>query len=172
MEPWQCCCMPIPLAFHFNVHVNRLDQFRVSPISTLTHTSSRQKSTWKRPVVNHMDITPAFNYIFNVVFVHYVTDMERTQTTAGGQLINMEYGKQVLFPFFVFQLQNRRRMDREQYVLPSLVLNVLHSNHFLFAATQMWGLASLSIQSSKYKNMISFFSHSFLTSLNEYNISS
>ena len=54
----------------------------------------------------------------------------------------MEYGKQVLIPFFIFQLQNRSRMaarytDKEQYILPSLILNVLHSNHFPFAATQM-----------------------------------
>lgn len=67
----------------------------------------------------------------------YLYTMSRTWREHKQQLINMEYGKQVLFPFFVFQLQNRRRMDREQYVLPSLVLNVLHSNHFLFAATQM-----------------------------------
>lgn len=66
MEPRQCCCVPLPLAFHFNVHVNRLDRLRVSPISTVTHASSRQKSTWKRPIVDHTDITPAFNCSFNV----------------------------------------------------------------------------------------------------------
>lgn len=71
-------------------------------------------------------------------FVHYVTDMERTHTAGAGQFINMEYGKEVVFSFFETQVKwPQKHADQEQYILPSLILNVLRSDHFLLAATQM-----------------------------------
>lgn len=133
-----------------------------------------KKSTWKRPVVNHMDITPAFNYSFNVWICTLCHRHGANSHSRCGAVY--KYGIWERSCFFIFR--NTSQMAAKTRGPGTIYLTF---PHFECVALRSFPACSYSnvricffihLKFKIYKNMIYFFLHSFWTSLNECNISS